>query len=197
MIWSIWLCYTKSWVWKISTINHHIKSLSWSPKVCHPLLSSVSSPALLCSLLLSSIPCCSLLSSVVNEVCSRKLVVSIIQTSMGDGLTECIAQPVVFSNKIEVEGSPTAVRFSSLVIPCCSPLFPCSELWSGLNLGCRQQRPNRQQEMREYATEVPALHKMATRILSLTSSASGCERNWSGFEAVSSYLLSAFQKFFN
>jgi hypothetical protein len=122
---------------------------------------------------------------------------------MGDGLTECIAQPVVFSNKIEVEGSPTAVRFSSLVIPCCSPLFPCSELRSGLNLGCRQQRPNRQKKMREYmqlkffATEVPALHKMATRILSLTSSASGWERNWSGFEAVSSYLLSAFQKFFN
>ncbi|XP_021309461.1 uncharacterized protein LOC110432843 [Sorghum bicolor] len=35
-----------------------------------------------------------------------------------------------------------------------------------------------------YGTEVPALQKMATRILSLTSSASGCERNWSGFEAI-------------
>ncbi|XP_021305486.1 uncharacterized protein LOC8072840 [Sorghum bicolor] len=37
---------------------------------------------------------------------------------------------------------------------------------------------------RLYGTEVPALQKMATRILSLTSSASGCERNWSGFEAI-------------
>ncbi|XP_021320513.1 uncharacterized protein LOC8057237 [Sorghum bicolor] len=35
-----------------------------------------------------------------------------------------------------------------------------------------------------YGTEVPALQKMATRILSLTSSSSGCERNWSVFEAV-------------
>jgi len=42
---------------------------------------------------------------------------------------------------------------------------------------------------RLYGTEVPALQKMATRILSLTSSSSGCERNWSVFEAVSSYLL--------
>ncbi|XP_066340259.1 phosphatidate phosphatase PAH2-like [Miscanthus floridulus] len=54
-------------------------------------------------------------SIVENEACSRELVVSVIQTSMGDGLTECIAQPTVFSNKIEVEGSPTAVGFSSLV----------------------------------------------------------------------------------
>ncbi|XP_021315251.1 uncharacterized protein LOC8066208 [Sorghum bicolor] len=37
---------------------------------------------------------------------------------------------------------------------------------------------------RLYGTEVPTLQKMATRILSLTSSASGCERNWSGFEAI-------------
>jgi hypothetical protein len=33
------------------------------------------------------------------------------------------------------------------------------------------------------------IQKMATRILSLTSSSSGCERNWSGFEGVSTYLL--------
>ncbi|PWZ38413.1 hypothetical protein Zm00014a_020400 [Zea mays] len=42
---------------------------------------------------------------------------------------------------------------------------------------------------RLYGTETPALQKMATRILSLTSSSSGCERNWSGFEGVSTYLL--------
>ena len=42
---------------------------------------------------------------------------------------------------------------------------------------------------RLYGYETPALHKMATRILSLTSSSSGCERNWSGFEGVSTYLL--------
>ncbi|CAD6239315.1 unnamed protein product [Miscanthus lutarioriparius] len=37
---------------------------------------------------------------------------------------------------------------------------------------------------RLYGTETPALQKIATRILSLTSSSSGCERNWSGFEGV-------------
>ncbi|CAO2046328.1 unnamed protein product, partial [Urochloa humidicola] len=37
---------------------------------------------------------------------------------------------------------------------------------------------------RLYGYETPALQKMATRILSLTSSSSGCERNWSGFEGV-------------
>jgi len=42
---------------------------------------------------------------------------------------------------------------------------------------------------RLYGYETPALQKMATRILSLTSSSSGCERNWSRFEGVSTYLL--------
>ncbi|CAD6337167.1 unnamed protein product [Miscanthus lutarioriparius] len=37
---------------------------------------------------------------------------------------------------------------------------------------------------RLYGTETPALQKMATRILSLTSSSSGYERNWSTFEMV-------------
>ncbi|XP_066327256.1 uncharacterized protein [Miscanthus floridulus] len=37
---------------------------------------------------------------------------------------------------------------------------------------------------RLYGYETPALQKMATRILSLTSSSSGCERNWSGFEGI-------------
>jgi hypothetical protein len=35
-----------------------------------------------------------------------------------------------------------------------------------------------------YGTEVPLLQKMAMRILSLTSSSSGCERNWSVYEMV-------------
>ncbi|TVU51761.1 hypothetical protein EJB05_03205, partial [Eragrostis curvula] len=35
-----------------------------------------------------------------------------------------------------------------------------------------------------YGTQVPALQKMAIRILSLTSSASGCERNWSCYEGI-------------
>ncbi|CAA0815278.1 hAT dimerisation domain-containing protein / transposase-related [Striga hermonthica] len=35
-----------------------------------------------------------------------------------------------------------------------------------------------------YGTQVPALQKMAIRILSLTSSASGCERNWSCHEGI-------------
>jgi len=34
-------------------------------------------------------------------------------------------------------------------------------------------------------TQVPALQRMAIRILTLTSSSSGCERNWSCFEGVS------------
>jgi hypothetical protein len=42
---------------------------------------------------------------------------------------------------------------------------------------------------RLYGTETLASQKMATRILSLTSSSSSCERNWSGFEGVSTYLL--------
>ncbi|CAD6223339.1 unnamed protein product [Miscanthus lutarioriparius] len=37
---------------------------------------------------------------------------------------------------------------------------------------------------RLYGTETPALQKLATRILSLTSSSSGCERNWSTFEMI-------------
>jgi hypothetical protein len=47
---------------------------------------------------------------------------------------------------------------------------------------------------RLYGTETPALQRMATRILSLASSASGCERNWSGFEGVSTFLLCTFQQ---
>ncbi|PWZ45986.1 hypothetical protein Zm00014a_025106 [Zea mays] len=35
-----------------------------------------------------------------------------------------------------------------------------------------------------YGTQVPLLQKFAVRILSLTSSASGCERNWSCFEGI-------------
>jgi hypothetical protein len=47
-----------------------------------------------------------------------------------------------------------------------------------------------------YGTEVPNLQKMAMRILALTSSSSGCERNWSIYEMViPSSLLSQFVLF--
>jgi hypothetical protein len=38
---------------------------------------------------------------------------------------------------------------------------------------------------------------VATKILSLTTSSSGCERNWSGFDGVSTYLLSKLQQHYN
>ncbi|XP_066324451.1 uncharacterized protein [Miscanthus floridulus] len=44
--------------------------------------------------------------------------------------------------------------------------------------------PGRASWWRLYEYETLALQKMATRILSLTSSSSGCERNWSGFEGI-------------
>ncbi|XP_039827340.1 uncharacterized protein LOC120689061 [Panicum virgatum] len=44
--------------------------------------------------------------------------------------------------------------------------------------------PGRASWWRLYRTETPVLQKMATRILSLTSSSSSCERNWSGFEGI-------------
>jgi hypothetical protein len=40
---------------------------------------------------------------------------------------------------------------------------------------------------RLYGTETLGLQRMAVRILSLTSSFSGCERNWSIFEMVSQF----------
>ncbi|CAN6904891.1 unnamed protein product [Brassica oleracea] len=40
-----------------------------------------------------------------------------------------------------------------------------------------------------YGCGTPTLQKMATRILALTSSSSGCERNWSCFEGVSLLVL--------
>ncbi|XP_052208388.1 uncharacterized protein LOC127812099 [Diospyros lotus] len=38
-----------------------------------------------------------------------------------------------------------------------------------------------------YGNQTPNLQRMAIRMLSLTSSSSGCERNWSTFEGVSAY----------
>jgi len=35
-----------------------------------------------------------------------------------------------------------------------------------------------------YGTDAPELRNMAMRILNLTTSSSGCERNWSTFEMV-------------
>lgn len=40
-----------------------------------------------------------------------------------------------------------------------------------------------------YGNSTPTLQKMAIKILSLTTSSSGCERNWSAFEGVSNNLL--------
>jgi hypothetical protein len=42
---------------------------------------------------------------------------------------------------------------------------------------------------RLYGTDTPGLQMMAVRILSLTSSSSGCERNWSIFEMVRQFTL--------
>lgn len=40
-----------------------------------------------------------------------------------------------------------------------------------------------------YGDECPELQKVAIRILSLTCSSSGCERNWSAFEMVSKFIF--------
>ncbi|XP_070680884.1 uncharacterized protein [Malus domestica] len=46
-----------------------------------------------------------------------------------------------------------------------------------------------------YGNGVPNLQRMAIKILSLTTSSSGCERNWSSFEDVNLFLRTAlFQK---
>jgi hypothetical protein len=42
---------------------------------------------------------------------------------------------------------------------------------------------------RLYGTDTSGLQRMAVRILSLTSSSSGCERNWSIFEMVRQFTL--------
>ncbi|CAA0838838.1 hAT transposon superfamily protein, partial [Striga hermonthica] len=48
--------------------------------------------------------------------------------------------------------------------------------------GCKEFDMNPAKWWGNYGTQVPALQKMAIRILSLTSSVSGCERNWSCHE---------------
>ncbi|CAL4986529.1 unnamed protein product [Urochloa decumbens] len=55
-------------------------------------------------------------SIVENEACNIEPDVSVtLISTIGDGSTECIAQSANFSNKMEVEGSPTATGSSSLV----------------------------------------------------------------------------------
>lgn len=39
-----------------------------------------------------------------------------------------------------------------------------------------------------YGVTVPSLETLAMKILSLTSSSSGCQRNWSTFEEVSAFV---------
>ncbi|CAO2148778.1 unnamed protein product [Urochloa humidicola] len=50
--------------------------------------------------------------------------------------------------------------------------------------GCKDFDFNPAKWWGNYGTQVPALQKFAIRILSLTSSSSGCERNWSCFEGI-------------
>ncbi|XP_025828707.1 uncharacterized protein LOC112903695 [Panicum hallii] len=51
-------------------------------------------------------------------------------------------------------------------------------------LGCKDYNFSPAKWWANYGTQVPTLQKFAIRILSLTSSASGCERNWSCFEGI-------------
>ncbi|CAN6283691.1 unnamed protein product [Urochloa humidicola] len=48
--------------------------------------------------------------------------------------------------------------------------------------GCKEYDFSPANWWSSYGTQVPTLQRMAIRILSLTSSSSGCERNWSCFE---------------
>ncbi|XP_008670893.2 uncharacterized protein [Zea mays] len=50
--------------------------------------------------------------------------------------------------------------------------------------GCKDPEFNPAKWWANYGTQVPLLQKFAVRILSLTSSASGCERSWSCFEGI-------------
>uniref|UniRef100_A0A0A9H0W8 HAT C-terminal dimerisation domain-containing protein n=1 Tax=Arundo donax TaxID=35708 RepID=A0A0A9H0W8_ARUDO len=50
--------------------------------------------------------------------------------------------------------------------------------------GCKDFDFNPAKWWGNYGTQVPALQRMATRILSLTSSSSACERNWNCFEGI-------------
>lgn len=43
-----------------------------------------------------------------------------------------------------------------------------------------------------FGSQTPSLQDFAIKVLSLTCSASGCERNWSVFEHVSIYLMHSY-----
>lgn len=45
-----------------------------------------------------------------------------------------------------------------------------------------------------FGEETPTLQKFAIRVLSLTTSASGCERNWSTFEQVRNFKFEHYDK---
>lgn len=45
-----------------------------------------------------------------------------------------------------------------------------------------------------YGNSTPTLQKMAIKILSLTTSSSGCERNWSAFEGFNSKLINKWER---
>jgi len=71
---------------------------------------------------------------------------------------------------------------------------------SRMQKGCLALRLPRQQEIKKkkktpaqwwdsYGDAYPELQRFAIRVLSLTCTSSGCERNWSAFEMVSFFIF--------
>jgi len=73
----------------------------------------------------------------------------------------------------------------------------CNLNHSRMQKCCLALRLPRQQEIKKtpaqwwdsYGDECPELQWFATRVLSLTCTSSGCERNWSAFEMMSFFIL--------
>jgi len=69
--------------------------------------------------------------------------------------------------------------------------------YSRMQKDCLALRLPRKQEIKKtptqwwdsYGDECPELQRFAIRVLSLTCTSSGCERNWSAFEMVSFFIL--------
>ena len=69
--------------------------------------------------------------------------------------------------------------------------------YSRMQKDCLALRLPRKQEIKKtptqwwdsYGDECPELQRFAIRVLSLTCTSSGCERNWSAFEMVSSFYF--------
>jgi len=74
----------------------------------------------------------------------------------------------------------------------------CNLNHSRMPKGCLALRLPRQLEIKKktsaqwwdsYGDECPELQRFAIRVLSLTCTSSGCERNWSAFEMVSFFIF--------